>query len=407
MLKPPFLSSTAELLKLAYAGHDLLPRHVALLEKLQVAPDDPAVLMDLSVMEQVLGDQASGLRRQDIALAQRRVYRSGWPASDGALRILAFLAAGDIGTNTPIDFLLQDSDTVLYVLYVLAGQPLPPALPQHDVAIVTMGESDVTRPLLEQLARDIVGWPCRVLNQPARVLDLSRERLAPALAGTSGVVMRATVRIDRARFSALAAGVADLQDILAGTEFPIIARPVGSHAGRGLEKLQDIAALSAYLAGHDDAAFYISGYVDYRSADGLFRKYRIVWVDGVPFPCHMAICGDWKVWYLNADMAENAANRAEEARFMTDFTATFAQRHASALAEIPQRLGLEYFGVDCAETRDGRLLVFEGDISLIVHDMDSEGVFPYKKPAMRALFAAYQAMLRQRGHAVRIEKRII
>jgi hypothetical protein len=60
-------------------------------------------------------------------------------------------------------------------------------------------------------------------------------------------------------------------------------------------------------------------------------------------------------------------------------------------------LGLEYFGVDCAETRDGRLLIFEGDISLIIHDMDPVNVFPYKQPAMRALFTAYQAMLRRRG----------
>jgi hypothetical protein len=388
-VEPPRLSSAAALLKLAYAGVDLLPHHMAYLEKLKATPNDPALLMDLSVMEQILGDQASGLQRQADALARHCLYRSSWPASENALRIVAFLAAGDIGTNTPLDFLLQGSDTVLYKLYVQPGQKLPAHLPPHDIAIVTIGESDETRPVLEQLARDTASWPCRVLNQPLRVLTLSRENLAPALAGLPGVVMRDTIRIDRARLGALG------RSALSEVGFPLIVRPVGSHAGRGLEKCERPDDIRAYLAAHDDTAFTISGYVDYRSTDGLFRKYRVVWVDGTPYPCHMAICDMWKVWYLNADMAENAANRAEEARFMMDFDDGFVRRHAGALAAIHARLGLEYFGIDCAETRDGELLVFEGDISLIVHDLDPVTIFPYKKPAMHRLFAAYQAMLRR------------
>jgi glutathione synthase/RimK-type ligase-like ATP-grasp enzyme len=356
---------------------------MAILEQLQATPNDPALLMDLSVMEQVLGDKASGLRRQAEALAQQCLYRSSWPASEHALHILAFLAAGDIGTNTPLAFLLQGSDTVLYMLYVRPGQALPADLPPHDIAIVTIGESDETRPVLELLARETAFWPCRVLNQPSRVLTLARETLATCLAGIAGLVMPETVRIDRAQLGALERC------------FPLIVRPVGSHAGRGLEKCACPDDMAAYLAAHDDVEFTIAGYVDYRSHDGLFRKYRIVWVDGTPYPCHMAICAEWKVWYLNADMAENAANRSEEAHFMTDFRDGFARRHAPALAAIHARLGLEYFGIDCAETRDGQLLVFEGDISLIVHDLDSVEIFPYKQPAMQRLFAVYQAMLRR------------
>jgi hypothetical protein len=49
--------------------------------------------------------------------------------------------------------------------------------------------------------------------------------------------------------------------------------------------------------------------------------------------------------------------------------------------------------VDCAETRDGRLLVFEADNTAIVHDMDPPDVFPYKPPQMRKIFAAFTAML--------------
>ncbi len=397
LLDTPALLGTARLLSLAYAGHDLLGLHLAQLAHLHAHPDDPATLMNLCALEQLLGDQASGLRRQACALARQRLYRSAWPASPRALRVLAFLAPGDIGTNTPIEFLVQGGDTILYTLYVCPGQPFADGVPEHDIAIVAIGESDHTAPILRQIEQAMARWPCPVLNHPARVMDLSRERLHVRLAGASGVVMPATRRISRDVLAQLADGIVPLSQILDGARLPIIARPVDSHAGRGLERLADQAAVGDYLATHDDEAFYISPYIDYAGADGLFRKYRIVWVDGVPWPCHMAIRADWKVWYLNADMAENAANRAEEADFMRGFADGFARRHAAALADVANRLGLDYVGIDCAETRRGELLVFEGDISLIVHDLDPPDIFPYKAGCMRELFAAFQSMLGRRA----------
>jgi hypothetical protein len=78
---------------------------------------------------------------------------------------------------------------------------------------------------------------------------------------------------------------------------------------------------------------------------------------------------------------------------MDAFDRDFAARHGAAFQEMADRSGLEYFGVDCGETPDGKLLVFEADTSLIVHNMDSLELFPYKGPHMRRLFAAFRAML--------------
>jgi len=55
--------------------------------------------------------------------------------------------------------------------------------------------------------------------------------------------------------------------------------------------------------------------------------------------------------------------------------------------------GLDYVALDCAEDRQGRLLVFEADTAMIVHDMDPPALYPYKRPAMRKLFAAFQALI--------------
>jgi hypothetical protein len=99
------------------------------------------------------------------------------------------------------------------------------------------------------------------------------------------------------------------------------------------------------------------------------------------------------VHYLNAGMGESAAKRALEAEAMAHFDTTFAARHQAALAEIDRRIGLPYVGMDCAETPDGKLLVFEVDNAMIVHAMDDEATYPYKKPAMRKIFTAFRRML--------------
>ncbi len=76
---------------------------------------------------------------------------------------------------------------------------------------------------------------------------------------------------------------------------------------------------------------------------------------------------------------------------MNDPTRVFNERHYQALREIQQRIGLEYFGIDCGIDTSGDLLVFEVHASMLVHDDNAE--FPYKDPAVRRIKAAFDAML--------------
>ena len=394
---PPAPLCLAQLFKTAFDGGDLKPLRDRLIAASYADTVDlAAALISLSTTEQLLGNQASGLARQAEALRLHRLYRSSWRASPNALRVLAFKAAGDVSTNTPIEFLLQGSDVVLYSLYVIPGEGLP-EVPEHDIAIVTVGESDRDRPVMQEIGRLMQTWPRPVLNRPDRVLQLSREGMYSLLRDIPGVVMAPTVRMERAHLEELGRGLLADEPFPGEATFPMIARPLGSHAGRGLAKLDAAGAIGAYLAERPDADFFLSPYVDYRSGDGLFRKYRVIWVDGRPYPCHMAIADQWKVWYYNADMAASPAKRAEEEQFMSAFDEGFAHRHATVLAAMVERFGLEYVGVDCAELPDGRLVVFEGDISLVVHDMDPVDLYPYKSAPTQKLFAAFYRMLKLRS----------
>jgi hypothetical protein len=391
----PTRLGVAKLTKMAYSGVDLQPLWAKLSERVLSDPADAGALMDLSLIAQLTGNSKFGTVCQQQALASQKLYRledSGRPTK---LRLLAFCAAVDIGGNTPLEFLVQDSDVELLTLFVVPGAPIE-TVPDHDVAFVAVPYSDANRSTLDAISQLIQTWPRPVLNAPEHIPRLDRDQFYALVGRVSGIVIPPTLRVDRQSLLESAADDEALAGLFDDATLPFIIRPVGSQAGRGLDKIDAAPAIGAYLSRQGEDAFFLSPFVDYSGSDGMFRKYRIVFIAGRAYPCHMAIGTDWSLWYLNAAMETSAEKRAEEERFMVRFDQEFGARHRAALDEIARRVGLDYFGIDCAETADGKLLLFEGDISMIVHDMDPPDVFPYKKPQMRAVFDAFVRMLYDR-----------
>ncbi len=333
-----------------------------------------------------------GLEAQRHALAQHQVYeRAG---GEGGLKLLAFVTAGDFMANTPLDFLLEGSDISLIELFVAEGAPLPP-VPDHDVAIVAIGESAASRSLLEGLRPMINRWPKPVLNQNVRAIAaMTRDEVAALFAGSARIVAPRTLRAPVAALERIAAGETDPAPFGDGAmPWPWLVRPVGSHAGVQLEKVDGPDALGQYLKDFTATEAYVAPFVDYASPDGLYRKYRVALIDGKAYLSHLAISERWMVHYLNAGMDQSEAKRAEEAEAMASFDAGFAARHADALAELCAGFGLDYFAIDCGETPDGKLLLFEADVAMIIHSMDEPDLYPYKGPQMTKLFNAFQSML--------------
>jgi glutathione synthase/RimK-type ligase-like ATP-grasp enzyme len=221
------------------------------------------------------------------------------------------------------------------------------------------------------------------------------------LHGIEGLDIPATANMTRGQLLDVAASKLSLSEISLRVQFPFIVRPRGSHAGVGLAKIDDCNAINRYLEERPEQDFFVSRFVDYAGEDGLFRKYRVAFVEGRPYACHMAIADRWDIWYLNAGMSESAAKRLEEETFMRTFDVAFARRHQTALAEMAARIGLDYFTIDCAENQRGELLIFEADNTAVVHNMDSPAVFPYKPLQMRIIFEAFTAMLHRRSRGRR------
>jgi hypothetical protein len=387
----------ARLTTMAFDGVDLGPLRDQLLAKISDGTVDAGEALDLSLIAQLLGDKAMGLAVQEEVLAFHQLFRSPCSLGQPKLRVLALAAPMDMGGNTPIEFLLEHSGIELLTLYVVDGVELPVPLPDHDVAIVIASDSEECRDALRKIERSVPRWPRPLLNPPQRVGNLDRDKLHRLLSGIKGLDIPATEAVARVQLSGLVLPQGAAADIAADLRFPIIIRPRGSHAGVGLAKIDDCAALGRYLLERPEQEFFVARFVDYANADGLFRKYRIVFVDGRAYACHMAVADRWDIWYLNAGMAFSDSKRMEEAHFMQAFDSAFAVRHQHALAALADRVGLDYFTIDCAENKNGELLIFEADNTAVVHNMDSPEVFPYKGPQMRKIFDAFAGMLSRRA----------
>jgi hypothetical protein len=379
----------AALTRLAFQGTDLYPLWTQLMETVTDDAAGAGIGMDLSVIAQLRGDKSTGLAIQRDSLKLHQIFRCQKDAHQGPLRVLALAAASDIGANTPMEFLLEGSGISLATLYIGPDVPLPQVLPAHDVAMVVAPASEdgaFALTAIEQLTR---GWGTPLLNPPARIRELERDRLYRNLAGIEDLLIPATWRLSRKRLKEEA------------PDFPVIIRPLGSHAGFGLARIDDAGTLADYLAGRQEEHFFVSPFLNYASGDGLYRKYRVALIGGQPYPVHMAVAEEWKVWYLNADMALNEDNRLQEANFLQGFENGFVARHGAALQAMARRIGLDYVLIDCAETQKGALVVFEADHCAIVHDMDPVNVYPYKPPAMQKIFSAFATMLTERARAAR------
>ncbi len=394
--QPPWIG-LADLLRMSMKGIDLAPLAAKLIEYAQVHPRAATAMLDASVILQLRGNREIALQVQREALKIQRLYTL--PHQEPVrLRLLVIVGPGDMMANSPVEFLVQNSPVATDLLWILPEDEQMPPVPPHDVLFVAVAESEENRLLLDRLAIWLKDWPRPVLNRPEAIRRLSRDSVSAMLREVPDVELPQTVRADRATLQRLASGELSMRQWLGDGDFPVIVRPVDSHAGKGLEKVDGPAELADCLTRQEGTLFFVARFVDYRGADGLYRKYRIVLMRGVPHLCHLALSSSWMVHYLSADMLENPANRAEEAWQMTHFREEFALRHASALQAVARASGLDYLGIDCSETRDGRLLVFEIDSNMVVHDMDPPDIFPYKAAPMQAVFAAFQAMLGEVAH---------
>jgi tetratricopeptide (TPR) repeat protein len=315
---------------------------------------------------------------------RRKALRS--PPDFRALALYAPFAG-----NTPTEFLFKDAAyDVDTVALIGASEPDVAAIGEVQVVLNLISDADQAEGMLPQAARLAKKFGKPIVNDPDKIRHTTRDAVADLLPGIAGCLIPRIVRLDAGADISEAA----LESLLPFA-FPLLARPAGTHGGDDFEKVGDLAGLARFLGQNPQSAHYVIEYIDYASRDGHFRKYRFIFVGGKILPYHLAIGNDWKVHHVTTDMANQPWMQQEEAIFLDNPTAVFSPANYAALREIRNRIGLDYFGIDCGLDGRGNLVVFEVNASMLVHA--DNGEFPYKNPAVHAIKAAFDAMLRERA----------
>lgn len=374
--------------KLHYELNELEPALQCFRQAIALNPRDSDSIYWTGSIRQKMGDLDAAEAAYAQAASINPLIRRPAARYPADFRVLALFAP--FAGNLPTDYLFSDAAYDTDTLALLAGSQFDAELLKQDVQVVVnlISDADQADGLLPLAAEFAGRFGKPVVNDPGKIQRTTRDSVAVLLQGIPGCRVAKVFR--QKAGSALAA--ATLQAELPSSS-TLLVRPAGTHGGDDFEKIEGADALAALLEQGADGDRYFIEYVDYRSADGYFRKYRFIFVDGQILPYHLAIADDWKVHHDSTDMADYAWMQQEEEAFLGDPGSVFNPGHYQMLREIQQRIGLDYFGIDCGLDRSGDLVVFEVNASMLVHGQNDD--FPYKTPFVRRIKAAFDEMLRK------------
>jgi tetratricopeptide (TPR) repeat protein len=361
---------------------ELEAARAAFTDALALAPDLPAAHQGMARVLTAMGDPVAAEAHW------RRGLADGWlapqPYRGAGPGIPTLLIVSAKGGNIPTRALIDDTVFAATVLYA-EGHDTARPLPPHAVIFNAIGDADLCGDALAKAAEVAARSAAPVINAPAMVAVTTRAGTAARLAGVPGLFVPEIRTLRRAELAR------------AGLNFPRLIRTPGFHTGQHfvrVERAADLAAAIAELPGDELLAIQA---VDARGADGRFRKYRVMFIGGALFPLHLAVSTDWKVHYFSGAMAESADARAEEARFLADMPGVLGPTAMAALADVGERLGLDYGGIDFGLSPAGEVLLFEANAGMVIQPPGPEPIWDYRRPPIARALDAVKAMLLARA----------
>ncbi len=328
------------------------------------------------------GNTLEAQHHRDEAYRRQCVFLD--ESSSATVRTVLILCTAGTG-NTPFDYLLpQPRNRRIRWIMEYATPAQLAEMPHYDIVFNAIGDQDVTVATQNAVQHFLSTCEKPVLNLPGDIAHTTRDSTPSLLHGIEQILVPSTARLS-------------VKSDLLHTEIkpPLLLRPVGSHGGRGQLRLMDTAALESVEIG-DATELYVSAYYDYRSDDGYYRKYRVIFIDGQLYPYHLAISEHWQVHYINADMLQHQWKLDEEQRFLAHPEQVLGIAGLQALEKVGQRMGLDYFGIDLSVMPDGRLLIFEANATMLVHTESFYPQLKFKNPYIQKIIDAFEALLAKR-----------
>ncbi|MDA8092738.1 MAG: tetratricopeptide repeat protein [Betaproteobacteria bacterium] len=362
---------------------------------LALDPDLPSAHQGLASACHRQGDLAAAREHRERGFRKNPVSRLPFGGHGKPLALL--LIASALEGNVPWRFIIDRSvfdTTIVAAEYLDLAHPLP----AHDLVFNAIGDVDLCAEGLETAGELLKRTDAPVINRPQAVARTGRLANSVHLGRLPGVVaprMRALAR----------AQIADMAEAIASLGWPCLLRAPGFHGGRHFVRVahpDDVGAALGALPGDEWLA---AEFLDPKTPDGLFRKYRVMAIDGALYPLHLAISRHWKVHYFSSDMAQDPRHRQEEAAFLGDFEAHLGADAVRTLRAIARALELDYCGIDFCVDHEGRVMLFEANATMTIVPPTHETQWDYKRKAVQDALHAARTMFRERARQTRQQGR--
>ena len=233
--------------------------------------------------------------------------------------------------------------------------------------------------------------PLRYFNRVSDVRKTSRDRLPETLSNIPGCRLPRTKSAQAETFDELA------KLCEAFGAWPLIIRARGYHGGKYMKLVENPAELDAI---RDESWLYgdiqLIEFMDYRNEQNLYRKIRVIMVDGVPYARHAISSDDWLIHAASrSEIMDHDMNLCrQEARFLDDLRDQGLKKYAGVFNAMQERIGLDIWGIDFALVNE-EIIVFEANACMIFlhQEFGKDDRYRYLEPHIRTLKRAVKKML--------------
>jgi glutathione synthase/RimK-type ligase-like ATP-grasp enzyme len=293
--------------------------------------------------------------------------------------------------NVDMLSLLDDREFSVHEIHCGGVPGATITVPDADVVINAICDPDTNTKSLKVVANIQAALDLPTINPPEKVVHTRRDLICDLLAGRPGLRMPRTARIQPPYRS----DVLPLAEA-AGIHPPFLMRVAGAHGGEKLTLVDEPHKLDELdKFAFDGATFYVTEFADFRSPDGYYRKHRVIFIGGAPFPKHLIASRRWNIHAEDRDELMNLPEfEAEEDRFLREFPSG----RDAVFAEVASALDVDYFGMDYGIDAAGDVVVFEANCCFRpAWEGQSESPVSSHRESDARIRAAFAELLRSRA----------
>jgi hypothetical protein len=256
------------------------------------------------------------------------------------------------GTSSFLPYLSPERFTISSIF--LSNQPSQTLnLPIEGVLVNYLSDPDLYNIALSK-ATELVSKTHRAcFNDPQHIFKTRRDQLETTLQNIVGLCTPRTIRFSPQHPNDFIQAIQQNQ-----LRYPIILRLAGDQGGISTVRLDSAGDLDRiYVLPWGGRTVHASEWLEYCDSDGLYRKHRIIMIGGEPVLRHVIIGEQWLLHASNR--LKTSRVEQEESYCLKNFAQETLPGITGNLSEIYQRVGLDFFGIDCHIAKDGKITIFE------------------------------------------------